>query len=76
MTDRSPFPGNRFSNDDLSPEERAQHREMYHKLSDAWPTVEAMSNIFKGGKAVRNLVATGVVIGSAIAFAVKQGFFG
>lgn len=71
----NPFPGNGFSDDELSPQELSQIREMHHKLAGAWPSVESLSNMVKGGQALSKLVAALMVIGGILAYLAKQGFF-
>lgn len=75
MSDKDPFSGESFSREPLSKEELAAHREMKHKLSDAWPFVEAGDDLTKGAKRLITLAAGGVAIGAIIAWAFKQGYF-
>lgn len=70
------FDGRRFSDLDFTAEDRAQIREMQYRIIEAWPAISAMSDIVKGGKAARNAIAVGVVLGGAVAYFAKQGFFG
>tara|TARA_R110000851_G_scaffold156213_1_gene298695 strand:- start:293 stop:523 length:231 start_codon:yes stop_codon:yes gene_type:complete len=75
MSDKDPFSGSGFSREPLSDDELASHREMKHKLSDAWPFVEAGDDLTKGAKRLLTLIAGAAAIGAAIAWAVKQGYF-
>ena len=75
MADKDPFTGDGFSREPLSEAELASHREMKHKLSDAWPFVEAGDDLTKGAKRLLKLIAGAAVIGAAFAWAVKQGYF-
>ena len=38
MASKEPFEGKGFDRDPLTGDENASHREMFHKVRDAWPT--------------------------------------
>lgn len=73
MANKEPFEGKGFDRDPLTGDENASHREMFHKVRDAWPTVEGMDNLRRGGNTIVKIVAVCAAVGALTAFLVKQG---
>ena len=75
MSEKNPFSGAGFSRDSLTADETASHREAHRELASVWATVTGIDQMAKGAARLGRVIAAAAIIGGAIAFGVKQGWF-
>lgn len=75
MSKEPPFTGAGFSDDPLTPDDLASHREMHRFVSETHSTVKPLHEIKQGGRNIAYVIGFVGILGGAAAWAAKQGFF-
>lgn len=76
MPDKTPFSGAGYDREDFTPEERASHREMFNRTSEAFVTIKSMHDISQGSVKISKIAGVVGVLGAVAAYVAKQGFLG
>lgn len=73
MSSKDPFAGRNNPTTPFSEDENDRHREMYRRVSDAWPTIEGIDQISKGAGRLAKVVGVLVVLGAIAAYVAQRG---